>query len=319
MMNAGMLRSIPWSGVNELAERAGARAGGDNTGMTGAPQLPPLETELPPEALRVLALSRRLGTPCGDGEIVWHTWGQDGDEPLVLLHGGSGSWTHWIRNVEALAATGRRVVVPDLPGFGDSARPPGGQDADAVAPALAAALPAVVGDAPVDVVGFSFGGLCGGLMAAAHPERVKRLVIVGAPGLGLRDRRLPLMSWRDAPDEAGKLAAHRNNLGVLMLHPENVDELAVGLQAANVPRDRMHRRRLALTDILAQTLPKLTCRVDAIYGEHDALYRDVLPALREKIAATPYLGELVLMPGLAHWLQYEDANAFNSELLRLLG
>ena len=74
---------------------------------------PPLEADLPPEALRVLALAQRHATPCGDGEVVWHTWGTG--EPLVLLHGGSGSWTHWIRNVEALAAAGRRVVVPDLP------------------------------------------------------------------------------------------------------------------------------------------------------------------------------------------------------------
>lgn len=280
--------------------------------------LPPLAQDLPPEALRILALSRQVNTPCGDGELVWHTWGDDAAEPLVLLHGGSGSWTHWIRNVEALAAMGRRVVVPDLPGFGDSARPPGGQDADAVAPALAQALPDLVGEAPVDVVGFSFGGLCGGLMAVAHPERVKRLVLVGAPGLGLRDRRLPLMSWRDAPTEEGKLAAHRNNLGVLMLQPDNVDDLAIALQAANVPRDRMHRRRLALTDVLARTLPEIRCRVDAIYGEQDALYRDVLPGLREKIALAPTLGELVLMPGAAHWLQYEQAGAFQRELLRLL-
>lgn len=286
--------------------------------MTSPQQLPPLETELPPEALRVLSLSRRLATPCGDGEIVWHTWGRDGDEPLVLLHGGSGSWTHWIRNVEALAAAGRRIVVPDLPGFGDSARPPGGQDADFVAPAVADALPALVGEGPVDVVGFSFGGLCGGLMAQSHPHRVKRLVLVGAPGLGLRDRRLPLQSWREAATEEGKLAAHRNNLGVLMLHPENVDDLAVALQAANVPRDRMHRRRLALTDALARTLPLLQCRVDAIYGEQDALYVDVLPALRGKIALAPYLGELVVMPGAAHWLQYEQPAEFHRALLRLL-
>lgn len=283
-----------------------------------ATPLPPLETDLPPEALRVLAHSSRMTTPCGDGEMVWHVWGDDRHEPLVLLHGGSGSWTHWIRNVEALAASGRRVVVPDLPGFGDSARPPGGQDADSVVPALASALPSVIGDVPVDVVGFSFGGLCGALMAASHEERVQRLVLVGAPGLGLRDKRLALRSWRDAPDEEAKLAAHRNNLGVLMLKPGNVDDLAVALQAANVPRDRMHRRRLALTDILAETLPTIRCRIDAIYGEQDALYRDVLPGLREKLAAAPTLGELVLMPGAAHWLQYEAPGAFQRELLALL-
>ena len=142
--------------------------------MTTPAQLPPLETELPREALRVLASARRLATPCGDGgEMVWHAWGDERSEPLVLLHAGSGSWTHWIRNVEALAATGRRVVVPDLPGFSDSARPPGGQDADSVAPAVAQALPTIVGDAPVDV-GFSSVG-CAERWSLPQSERVRRL------------------------------------------------------------------------------------------------------------------------------------------------
>jgi pimeloyl-ACP methyl ester carboxylesterase len=242
--------------------------------MSSAP-LPPLESDLPPDALRVLVLSRRVATPCGDGHLVWHVWGSDAHPPLVLLHGGSGSWTHWIRNVEALAAAGRRVVVPDLPGFGDSARPPGGQDVDSVAPAVAEGIRRMCGEAPVDIAGFSFGGLCGALVAADQPARVRRLVLVGAPGLGLRSKRLPLTSWRDAPSEEGKLAAHRANLATLMLHdPQAIDDVALRLQAANVPRDRMHRRKLALTDILLQKLPQIACPLFAIYGEQDALYRD---------------------------------------------
>lgn len=279
------------------------------------PDLPPLETELPPEALRVLSLATRHAS---DGGVVWHAWGQG--RPLVLLHGGSGSWTHWIRNVEALAAAGRHVLAPDLPGFGDSARPPDGQDADAVAPVVAQGIRHMAGDAPVDVAGFSFGGLVAALMAAAQPQRVRRLVLLGAPGLGLRDKRLPLTSWRTVQDPAQRREAHRSNLATLMLHkPEAIDELAVALQAANVPRDRMHRRRLALTHILGTTLPTLACPTDAIYGEQDALYRDVLPALRERISTGPRFGELVLVPGAGHWVQYEAAAEVNRQLLRLLG
>ncbi|MEJ5989309.1 alpha/beta fold hydrolase [Ramlibacter sp. PS3R-8] len=282
--------------------------------MTG---IPALETELPPEALRVLALATRSTTAGGEGDVVWHGWGRG--DPLVLLHGGSGSWTHWIRNVEALAAAGRHVLVPDLPGFGDSARPPGGQDADAVAPVVVEGIRRLLGDAPVDVAGFSFGGLVAALMAASHPQRVRRLVLLGAPGLGLRDKRLPLTSWRTLPPDQ-RAAAHRGNLAMLMLHkPESVDDVAVALQSANVPRDRMHRRRLALTDILARTLPALSCPMDAIYGERDALYCDVLPALRAKISTAPRFGELVLVPGAGHWVQYEAAESVNRELLRLLG
>jgi pimeloyl-ACP methyl ester carboxylesterase len=277
----------------------------------------PLANDLPPEALAILARAVRQTTPCGDGELVWHCWGEG--EPLLLLHGGSGSWTHWIRNVEALAASGRRVVVPDLPGFGDSARPPGNADADGVAPALAEALPFLVGLRSVDVVGFSFGGLCAGLLAAAHPELVRRLVIVGAPGLGVRDRRLALVAWRHLP-AAEQIKAHRHNLGVLMLHrPESVDALAVALQAANVPHDRMQRRKLALSDILLRALPQIGCRLDAIYGEQDALYADRLDELRRRLQVAPTLGELVLLPGSGHWVQYEDAPLFNATLLQMLG
>lgn len=279
----------------------------------------PLESELPAEALRVLAQAARHLTPCGDGQVVWHVWGQADAEPLLLLHGGSGSWTHWIRNVEALAAAGRRVLVPDLPGFGDSARPPGGQDADAVAPVLADGIRQVAGDVPVDIAGFSFGGLCGTLLGAGHPRRVKRLVLVGAPGLGLRSKRLPLTTWRDQPTLEGRLAAHRSNLATLMLHrPEAIDALAIALQAANVPRDRMHRRRLALTDIVLQTLPGLACPVDAIYGAADALYVDGIHRLEPLLRTAPRFGELVLVPGAGHWVPYEAPAAFHRELLRLL-
>ena len=41
-------------------------------------------------------------TPCGDGAMRWREWGRG--ETLVLLHGGFGSWLHWVRNIEALSA-----------------------------------------------------------------------------------------------------------------------------------------------------------------------------------------------------------------------
>jgi len=282
-----------------------------------SPPLLPLSTELPPQALAVLARAQRHETPCGEGRLVWHSWGEG--PPLVLLHGGSGSWAHWLRNVQALAAAGRRVLVPDLPGFGDSAPPPGNQDADGVVPPLAEGMAALLDGAACDVVGFSFGGLTGGLLAAAHPHRVRRLVLVGAPGLGLRSRRLPLTPWRHLEDKAERDAVHRSNLATLMLHaPEAIDEVAVAVQAANVPRDRMRGRHLALTDILATTLPRLACPVDAIYGAQDALYVGRLDELAHVLRRAPYFGRLLLLPGAGHWAQYEAPEAFHQALLGLL-
>jgi pimeloyl-ACP methyl ester carboxylesterase len=278
-----------------------------------------LAEDLPPEALAILQRATRLTSPCGEGEMVWHTWGEG--EPLVLLHGGSGSWTHWIRNIEPLAATGRRLLVPDLPGFGDSERPPGNGDADGVVPVLAEGLPYLLGMQPVDVVGFSFGGLCGGLLAAAHPELVRRLVLVGAPGLGLREKRLTLVAWQHLDDPQARANAHRRNLETLMVHrPEAVDALAVAVQAANVPHDRMRRRKLAMTDILLRKLPALGCPLDAIYGEHDALYSGgLLDQAEELFRGAPRFGRFVRIPDAGHWVQFEAAEAFDRALLQLLG
>ena len=278
-----------------------------------------LAEDLPPEALAILQRATRLTSPCGEGEMVWHTWGEG--EPLVLLHGGSGSWTHWIRNIEPLAAAGRRLLVPDLPGFGDSERPPGNGDADGVVPVLAEGLPYLLGMQPVDVVGFSFGGLCGGLLAAAHPEVVRRLVLVGAPGLGLREKRLTLVAWQHLDDPQARANAHRRNLETLMLHrPEAVDALAVAVQGANVPHDRMRRRKLAMTDILLRKLPALECPLDAIYGEHDALYSGgLLDQAEELFRGAPRFGRFVRIPDAGHWVQFEAAEAFDRALLQLLG
>ena len=270
-----------------------------------------------PELARIEALATRHGVPVEGGHVTWHEWGAG--RPLVLFHGGSGSWTHWVRNVEALAAAGRRVLVPDLPGFGDSSTLAGVSDADSAVAPLAASLRALAGDGPHDVTGFSFGGLTGGLMAAAQPGLIGRLVLVGAPGLGLRDKRLPLRVWHEGANEAERDAVHSHNLGVLMLrHPESIDDLAIALHGANLARDRLRRRRLAMTDVLARTLPTLACERHAIYGERDALYDGLMAQLQTLLAHSPGFGEIVLIPDAGHWVQYEAPEAFDRELLRLL-
>ena len=53
--------------------------------------------------------------------MVWHQWGEG--PPLIMLHGGSGSWRHWALNIRFLAKH-YTLYVGDLPGLGDSADPP---------------------------------------------------------------------------------------------------------------------------------------------------------------------------------------------------
>ncbi|MCJ0763950.1 alpha/beta fold hydrolase [Variovorax terrae] len=277
---------------------------------------------LPVEIQRLAQSAERLETPCGAGSLVWHAWGEgDGRHPpVVLLHGGSGSWTHWLRNIEPLATAGRRVLAADLPGFGDSAPPAAGRDADALVEPLQAGLQQLLGDAACDLVGFSFGGMVAGLWAERFSARARRLVIVGAPGLGVVPRgTVPLSGWRHLQDPTARDAVHRQNLAALMLHqPASITELALRLHAANVVRDRMPGRRLAHTDVLARALDQVACPVHAIYGREDALYRERLDALAQVLRSKPCVRELTLIDGAGHWVQFEAAAAFNALLLRLL-
>jgi len=271
-----------------------------------------------PDAL--LAAATRHTTPCGAGDLVWHRWGPAGGAPVVLLHGGSGSWTHWLRNIAPLAAAGHAVWVPDMPGFGESAAPPDGQDADVLPGWLEAGLQQLAGTTPVALVGFSFGALVAGLWAQARPARVARLVLAGSPGLSAE--RLPpldLRRWDVLPPGPERLAVHRHNLLQLMLaHAASATPLAVALHAANVERDRLRQRRLMLTDAVAHLLPQLACPVHGIWGAQDVLYATRLPLIGQVLGTAPGFRNLVLVPDAGHWVAFEAAGAFNTALAAAL-
>ena len=272
---------------------------------------------------QVQALERRaeqVRTRCGGGELVWRCWGPRAGAPLLLLHGGSGSWTHWVRNIEALLHAGLRLLVPDMPGFGESAEPPDGHDADVLPGWLEQGLQLLVGTAAVPCVGFSFGALVAGLWAQAMPGRFDRLVLVGSPGLSAELLPpLDLRRWDHLPAGAPRRAVHRHNLLTLMLAREaSATALAVALHAANVERDRLRRRRLMLSDALVPVLPSLKCPVHGIWGVQDVLYRYRLPLIGRVLSLAPRFGGVALLPQAGHWVQFEAAAAFNAALLQAL-
>lgn len=270
-----------------------------------------------------LAQGQRMVTPCGAGELVWHAWGErrPGMAPLVLFHGGSGSWSHWVKNILPLVDAGHWVLAADLPGFGDSAPPSGGADADAMIEPLADGLRQLVPDQPVDLVGFSFGGMTAGMLLAAYPGLARRLVLAGAPAMGVEpESQFVLKAWRHLGTPQEQAAIHRHNLGVLMLHDHDLIEgLALEVHIANVQRDRLPRRRLSRTNILARSLPKIKCPVHAIYGAHDVLYQGRIQELEAAfVASAPDFRGLTLIENAGHWVQYEAPEDFNHALLQAL-
>lgn len=274
--------------------------------------------ELPPEVRRLQATGRLLRTPHAAGKTVWRVWGEGA--PLVMLHGGAGSWTHWILNIEAVVSAGRLACVPDLPGFGDSDLPPNAKDADALVQPVADAIVAVCGQAPVDILAFSFGSLVAALLAAQMPQRVARLLLVGAPVLPLRSGRgVKLKPWSHLPSQVERNEVHRSNLQSIMLHrPASIDGLALVLQALNVPRDRMPGRKLVTTGAFMEALARIRCPFWMIYGAQDTLYRERWPEVLGAVSASPLYRGITLIPDAGHWVQFEEPERFNAQLQLLL-
>jgi pimeloyl-ACP methyl ester carboxylesterase len=105
--------------------------------------------------------------------------GGDGP-PLVLLHGPIANGLHWLRVLPALTPR-HRVVVPDLPGQGETGQTAGGTREEVLE--WLDALVEETCDGRAAVVGVTLGGAVAAWYAAEHPERVDRLVLVDALGL----------------------------------------------------------------------------------------------------------------------------------------
>ncbi|WP_159995127.1 alpha/beta fold hydrolase [Roseomonas sp. 18066] len=96
--------------------------------------------------------------------------------PVLLLPGWPQSWLAWRHVVPLLVAAGRRVVVLDPRGLGDSDRPEGGYDLDTVAGEIHGFL-AQEGLLGLDIVSHDVGSWIAYALAAGHPAAVHRLVL----------------------------------------------------------------------------------------------------------------------------------------------
>ncbi|WP_270938144.1 alpha/beta fold hydrolase [Falsiroseomonas oryzae] len=261
------------------------------------------------------AAATRVETPCGAGSMVWRIWNPAGGSPLVLLHGGSGSWRHWIRQIPHYAAR-RCVIVPDLPGLGDSAMPDEPHDPPHAARIVAAGLPHVAGGHAVDLVGFSFGANLAGHAAAELGPAIRTLALLGAGSLGLARNAVPLEKIRDKQG-AARVAAHRFNLNSLMIaDAAKIDPLALEIQERNTVQARFRSRGFANATQLKAALARTAMPLAAIWGELDQVAVGHIPSRIAAVRESRPDAVAELIPGAGHWTMYEAPEAFHAALDR---
>ena len=120
---------------------------------------------------------------------------------LLLLHGFGGA--AWNFSELAPLLTGRRLVIPDLPGHGASTPLP--------APSIAGFADAVAGllDEPAGVVGHSMGGVVALRLAQRHPDLVRGLVLAAPAGISSSSRTAEITLGLAGLVQPGRIAGRR--------------------------------------------------------------------------------------------------------------
>jgi pimeloyl-ACP methyl ester carboxylesterase len=273
---------------------------------------------------RIAASGTRHDVVHGGVRVCWRRFGaeKNAHPPLVLLHGGHGSWMHWLRNVEALSAE-HTLWLPDMPGFNDSDAPPGAAPGeDPLGPlldALGGSLDQLIGvGTSIDLGGFSFGGLTAARFAVRRGA-TRRLALVGSGGHGtVRRMSVEMINWRAAPNRDEERAALLHNLGALMLHDTSaIDPLAFEIHGISCHGTRFRSKDVSQAGGLQKAIDTLGVPTLLLWGEYDVT-ADPRPLVAQLVTEGPGR-EGVVIDGAGHWAQYERADEVNARLLKFFG
>ena len=196
--------------------------------------------------------------------------------PLLLVHGFGGAAWNFSELVPLL--TGRRLIVPDLPGHGGSSPLPATSLAG-FADVLASLL-----DAPADVVGHSMGGVVALRLAERHPSLVRSLVLAAAAGISSSTRVAEVLIALAGVVKPARIAGRRVDRvagsqrlrrllfgGLEVSNPDLLTERAVHgfLRGPTMHSDALSAGLALAGDDPRQDLDRVRCPVLVLWGARD--------------------------------------------------
>jgi pimeloyl-ACP methyl ester carboxylesterase len=255
--------------------------------------------------------------PFKDGYVTWHEFGSSNSFlPLVLLHGGHGSWEHWSRNIDVLAEH-FHLYAPDMPGFGQSSFFDNQLQSGMIDP-LKSTLDSLIGvNQALNVAGFSFGGF---VTAHLVNQRIgiNKIALLGSAGHGgPRRPRGELVAWKDFyihHDWEGLHQAMRENLYQQMISTrEGVDSEALRIHESACIATRFKSKPIARPGGLAEQLEEYKGATLLVWGEHDVTCTPEY--LIDKLVTDKSNRQKALIEDSGHWVQYEKAAEVNQLLV----
>jgi len=249
-------------------------------------------------------------------------------QPLVFVHGLSGSWPNWLEQMPVLAAE-HRVLALDLPGFGSSPMP-----AEQISiSGYARLLDRLLGELDIDaatLVGNSMGGFIAAELAIAFPQRVERLVLISAAGISTHEdpgttRALPTLrrmertlalstAWVASRSDAvaRRPRLREAALSVVVRHPSRLPAALAAEQLRGAGKPGFMQALEAVLDYdVRDRLPEIACPTMIVWGDGDRLitvrdadvFAELIPNSRK-----------VIFEDTGHMAMLERPAAFNALL-----
>jgi len=241
-------------------------------------------------------------------------------EPLLLIHGGHGSWTHWVANIEPLART-RRVIALDLPGFGASYNPVPSYTIEQYAGVVSGVLDGLK-LARAAICGFSFGCVVSAATARAEPERIVRLAMVNPPGISAVSP-VSVGIQRELSALAVRTGLRNGAIGSLkrlqLFNHELIDDTVVEMMVENVRKTQFVSRSVSRATDTNRILADVKQPILLLIGREDISRQH---GLAESLRAVPQAApqtQIHIIERARHWLQFDRADLFNEVLAGFVG
>lgn len=259
------------------------------------------------------------------GGIRTHYHDAGTGEPVIMLHGsgpGVSAWANWRLNLPVLAQR-FRVSAPDIVGFGHTERP------DDVRYGLRSwtehvwAFADALGLERFALVGNSLGGRISLEMAAEHPERIARMVLMGSPGVGMTitEGLKALRAYEPSPENMRTLLTTNFAVDPTLITDDLVRdryEASAAPGAHEAYTAMFHDPRhdggnLGITEEQARTT---TTPALLVHGREDKVVP--VEVSQTMLGLLPH-ADLHVFSRCGHWTQIERADEFNAVVGDYLG
>ena len=221
--------------------------------------------------------------------LYYETYGAG--EPLLLVHGNGGSIGTLAAQI-AFFQDHRRVIVMDSRDQGRSGDSDGPLTYEKMTDDLAALLDHLK-TGPVDIVGWSDGGIEALLMGLRHPAKVRKLVAMAA----------------NLNPEAIYPETDRLVKDMLAATPADALKTPEGRREAKVTATMLNEPHIDLALLQQVTAPTLI-----LSGDHDLIRLDHTIAIYEALPNA----QLAVFPNATHMIPYDDPQTFNAAIERFL-